>query len=422
MSWKILSVISIFSGLVACGGGGGGSSSSTPSSIAYFIDAPVAGLSYTTGSYSGTTGSDGSFYYTAGTPVTFKVGNVTVGSIANIPSDSKLTPFDLVGVARSDTSNANAAVIAQFLQSVATASGGTLTIPTSVSTALANVSATSLVSSGTPISNVNLAGIVSTATAGTRTVVAANTALSAMNTYIANNNIDTSLRSNPAEGVWTGTTTATNSSGTTTYQLEAVILENGEFYTMFGVKSGNNLIVYGGDVGTASLSGAGISGTLLEITSTAAATGTLTASVVKNTSITGTSSAIAPATGSASFSLTPLATNNYNYNTPASISNIQGAWSGFLLGGSSANISINSSGAISGTNAGCTFNGTALPRASGKNVFDVNITFGAAPCVLANQSVAGIGLTYTTTSNTTQLLASVFNSARTTGTMFFAQR
>jgi hypothetical protein len=404
--------------LASCGGGGGGSTAQ--SSTGYFIDAPVAGLTYTNGSTTGTTGADGSFTYTPGTAVTFKVGNVTVGSITNMPSDNKITPYDVVGVARTDTTNANAAVIAQFLQSIATSSGGTLSIPTSVSTALAGVSATSLVSSGAPISSGTLSTLVSTATGGTGTVVPANTALTAMNTYIANNNIDTSIRSNAAEGVWTGSSTATNNAGTATYQLDVLVLENGQFYTMFGVTSGNNLIVYGGDMGTASLSGSSISGSVLEIVAgSSPVAGTLSATVVKGTSLSGTASY--PGVGSASFSLTPL-TGSYNYNTAASISTIQGSWTGFLLDNASASITIGSNGAITGTSTGCSFTGTATPRASGKNVFDLSLTFGASPCVLPGQTATGIGLVYTTTSNKTQLVSSVFNSAKTAGTMFFAQR
>ena len=95
----------------------------------------------------------------------------------------------------------------------------------------------------------------------------------------------------------------------------------------------------------------------------------------------------------------------------------------FLLTGSAATIAINSSGAITGSSAGCSFTGTATPRASGKNVLDVSITFGASPCALPSQTATGIALAYRPSGgSTTQLITSVFNSAKTAGTMFFAQR
>lgn len=403
--------------LAACGGGGGSGGGSAQSSTGYFIDAPVAGLTYTNGSTTGTTGADGSFTYTPGSAVTFRVGNVTVGSITNMPSDNKITPYDIVGVARTDTTNANAAVVAQFLQSVAISSGGTLSIPNSVNTALAGVGATSLVSSGAPVSNLTLSSLVNAATNGTGTVVSANTALTAMNNYIANNNIDTSIRSNAAEGVWTGSTSSRNG----TYQIDLLVLENGQFYTMFGVASGNTLMVYGGDTGTASLSGSSISGSVVEIGANGLAeSGSLSATVVKGASLSG--SASYSGGGSATFSLIPL-TSGYNYNAAASISAIQGNWSGFLLTGSPASVAINSSGVLTGTSNGCSFSGTTTPRSSGKNVFDVSITFGASPCALPNQTATGIALSYTPSGgSTTQFIASVFNSAKTLGTMFFAQR
>jgi len=92
------------------------------------------------------------------------------------------------------------------------------------------------------------------------------------------------------------------------------------------------------------------------------------------------------------------------------------------LSGAAATVAINNAGAITGSSGGCSFTGTATPRASGKNVFDVSITFGAAPCVLPSQTVTGIALDYITTGNQTQLLVSVVNSAKTAGTMFFAHR
>ena len=109
--------------LSACGGGGGGSSSSSNTNgIGYFIDDPVSGLSYSCGTgsdkLSGITSDTGSFSYLSGQSCTFKVGNVTLGTIASVPSDGKVTPQDVAGVTRSATSEPTALAIAQFLQSL----------------------------------------------------------------------------------------------------------------------------------------------------------------------------------------------------------------------------------------------------------------------------------------------------------------
>ena len=111
--------------LGACSGGGGGRDSSTPASpqdkIAYFIDSPVAGLAYKSQSKEGITQSDGAFEYASSdTNVTFKAGEITLGTInvAKINTDSKLFIQDLLGVERDNITNPSVLKIASFLQSL----------------------------------------------------------------------------------------------------------------------------------------------------------------------------------------------------------------------------------------------------------------------------------------------------------------
>jgi hypothetical protein len=86
-------------------------------------------------------------------------------------------------------------------------------------------------------------------------------------------------------------------------------------------------------------------------------------------------------------------------------------------------VTISTAGAISGTSAGCLFTGTATPRASGKNIFNVSITFGAAPCALAGQTATGIAIDYAITgTNQTQLIVAVQDSTKQYGSMFFARK
>ena len=47
-----------------------------------FVDAPVEGLSYTSGAISGTTDATGRFLYTPGATVNFSVGSVTLPPVA----------------------------------------------------------------------------------------------------------------------------------------------------------------------------------------------------------------------------------------------------------------------------------------------------------------------------------------------------
>jgi hypothetical protein len=169
--------------LVSCGGGGTSITSTTLKG--YVVDSPVQGLSYTCGALIGTTGSDGSFTYVPGSACTFKIGNVTVGEINSTPTDGIVTPHDLAGVSRADSSNASAVVIAQFLQSLDDGtSNGVLKIPNSFATALANVQSRKIVDGNSTITQGDLSQLVSTASGNTKTLVSSASANDAMNTYI----------------------------------------------------------------------------------------------------------------------------------------------------------------------------------------------------------------------------------------------
>jgi len=86
--------------LSGCGGGGsGGSSGSTSILSGSFIDSPVEGLSYRSGSQSGVTDSKGTFTYEAGQNIVFSIGGVTLGTIAGA---EVLTPVELVRGRSSD--------------------------------------------------------------------------------------------------------------------------------------------------------------------------------------------------------------------------------------------------------------------------------------------------------------------------------
>jgi aryl-phospho-beta-D-glucosidase BglC (GH1 family) len=107
---------------IGCGGsGGGGSSEQTiaPADIktGYFIDAPVEGLLYSTPTLSGFTNSDGMFKYRNAEGIKFYIDKLEIGQVAQIPTDSKVTPQDLVGVSRDETDNVKVIKIAKLLQS-----------------------------------------------------------------------------------------------------------------------------------------------------------------------------------------------------------------------------------------------------------------------------------------------------------------
>lgn len=99
--------------LVGCGGGGGSGGASTKTG--YFIDSAVEGLEYTSGSTTGITGADGSFKYEEGKPVTFKIGNMVLGSLT--VTNSRVFPIDLVSGAADET-HPKVSLMAQILQTL----------------------------------------------------------------------------------------------------------------------------------------------------------------------------------------------------------------------------------------------------------------------------------------------------------------
>lgn len=98
--------------LSACGGGDG---ETTPSELqGVFLDSAVAGLAYSSGSLSGTTGAEGSFLYEQGATITFKVGDIVVGT-AN--GQAVMTPVSLVPGAV-DENDPTVTNIVQFLLTI----------------------------------------------------------------------------------------------------------------------------------------------------------------------------------------------------------------------------------------------------------------------------------------------------------------
>jgi len=189
-------------------------------------------------------------------------------------------------------------------------------------------------------------------------------------------------QSQTAEGYYFGTAT----DGTVTADLDMFVLEDGTYYAVFSDADSNFLAF---NQGTAQQSNGSFTASNarifagLEPSSASPVSGTY----VAHQSITGTMN-----DGDTHVSFSASAdTSIYSYGTPAVLADITGNWDLNLEDGEIAPTSISNTGAISGVSSGgCHFSGTVKPRASGKNVFDLAVTFGAAPCALAGQSTKGI--------------------------------
>lgn len=111
---KLVFLFSFVLFLQACGGGGesGDDADSTTSTTAagVFKYNDVSGLSYISGGQKGITKRNGGFTYEVGSPITFSIGNVTIGTTQG---KSVITPADLVSEGGANELKANN--IARFL-------------------------------------------------------------------------------------------------------------------------------------------------------------------------------------------------------------------------------------------------------------------------------------------------------------------
>jgi hypothetical protein len=204
-----------------------------------------------------------------------------------------------------------------------------------------------------------------------------------------------------AEGLWTGTT----SNG---YGVSLLVLENAETWGIY--YSGNT--IWGSLYGTSTGSGTVFSatGTDFYFATRESVQGTLSGTVNAGVSISATSS------GSG---LTANLIYNNSYNTPASLATIAGRYTGWGITrdtlAQTLSFQVSSAGVITGAVPGCSVSGTILPRASGKNVFNVSTTFTGNLCALGSGTTTTGIATLDSTSGVNRLFIMTLNGAKTDG-------
>ena len=204
-----------------------------------------------------------------------------------------------------------------------------------------------------------------------------------------------------AEGFWSGP-------ASTGFTVNLVILETGETW---GIYSTGNTI-YGALYGQTTTSGNVVSGTgtdfdLVNRTSTASS---FSGSVSPKSSL-----SVRTASGT-TFSGTYSAT----YDTAASLALLAGTFTGTAVTANTApttvQVTVSASGAITlpATN-GCSATGTATPRPTGKNVFNISVTY-SGTCALGNGTTTnGVGY-YEASSK--RLFGLALNTSKSDGFIF----
>ncbi|MDR3454969.1 MAG: hypothetical protein P4L96_19575 [Rhodoferax sp.] len=189
-----------------------------------------------------------------------------------------------------------------------------------------------------------------------------------------------------------------------------VVLENGETWGI-ATQTGTNPSA-GALYGNTTSSGTTLSGTGSQFN--------LVSGTVTSASYAGTFVAKSSITVNLSDGSTFNGTYNPEYDQPASLAALAGTFSGGgLTRNSSAlvSVTVDPSGAITvPISQGCSASGTATPRPSGKNVFNVTVTFNGTSCALGDgTSTSGIAL-YESTSRS--LLLWALNGATSDGFIF----
>lgn len=221
-----------------------------------------------------------------------------------------------------------------------------------------------------------------------------------------------------AEGAYQGS--IVSGSGNQNFQL--LILENDEFWGLYGTKYQDTFYVSGllqgqGNSSNNKFTASGVKDFWVGGSSVA---GSVNADYVAASTISGSFST---PEGSASFTGSGIPVADYDYNTPATLSSITGTWSLGAPDEATVDVNIATNGNVSGSSSGCSFTGTLRPRASGKNVFDMQLQFGAAPCALPGQTAQGVALLSNLPQSTQkQLIVVGVDAQKTAGLVFFGIR
>ena len=203
--------------------------------------------------------------------------------------------------------------------------------------------------------------------------------------------------------------------------FNTLVLENDQYYIIYGNLAGELFTVTGLITGTGQSSGGGFnSADLKDFTPGGVVfVGSMSASFTPDVRFDGVVSVRGQGI---SFPGNSLPVERYNHDTPAGLAEIAGAWTMTSLQGAGTSLSVADNGDFTGVSDGCNFSGTFKPRAGGKNVFDANFSFGSSPCIMANQTVTGHAVNYLQMNGQQQLIHGSQRAGRSAATAFAGTR
>ncbi|CAG2158268.1 hypothetical protein LMG31506_06304 [Cupriavidus yeoncheonensis] len=190
-----------------------------------------------------------------------------------------------------------------------------------------------------------------------------------------------------AEGLWKGTSSSNRT-------LTGLVLDDGSYYVFYSAV-GVSAVPGGVIQGSSSASGGTFSsgnGIDFSVENQPPRPVSVAASYIAKTQFNGTVTYSGPPAQTVSFT----SAYSSDYDNAASLAALEGRYVGVVHTLSSAStvavpVNIDGHGALTSSDPllGCTFSGSVSPRSHG-NVFNVTLTFGAAPCPLPGQKLTGI--------------------------------
>lgn len=179
----------------------------------------------------------------------------------------------------------------------------------------------------------------------------------------------------------------------------SIVLENGDYWTIYGPKTDHLTLIYGilqGNSRAFSADPANSKTTYPEETGVDVSIAGANFSFYLTPGSTGQYKTANTFTAVAHYQNGAANTLTANYvpdATQSSLASIAGNYSGsFILKNYSgpASVSIDAAGVIKGVSVGCQFTGAATAH-PGSNVYDIQVTQGSSPCLMSGVSSKGIG-------------------------------
>lgn len=232
-----------------------------------------------------------------------------------------------------------------------------------------------------------------------------------------------------AQGVYDGTITY-NNGGRVSFSQQTIVLENGEYFIVYGETIENVFFVDGFLHGTGRIEEGTNNFFSFDLADYFFVRGSNSLDAVFDGDLRANFSSGVFFNGTArqrdsfvEFSGNAPTAATYDYNTAASLPNITGDWAMRDLLGAPLTISIAESGGFTGSYAsGCALSGTLTPRASGKNVFDMTITNGATPCSQPGLTFTGVAIESTPSTTARALVMAGTTTSGNNGTALYGTR